>query len=183
MTSRRTRAHAGDEVEEPSSEAAAEPTTTPDAPDLGAELEASRNRELRLAADFENFRKRAARERLDATEDATARLFERLVPALDDLQRALEHAPAGADEGWLRGIRLAFGKLEEVFTAAGVAPIEAIGNRFDPRLHEAIGSEESDLPEDTIVVELRRGYALGERVLRPSLVKLSAGRAAPSGTH
>ena len=141
---------------------------------LASELEEAQARYLRLAADFENYKKRARQEQLETIQYAAATLAERLLPVLDDAQRALEHAPEGTDEGWLRGVRLTFQHLEEALAAVGVQPIEAVGRPFDPKLDEAIGSEESDEhPDDTVVTELRRGYRMHDRVLRPALVKVS----------
>jgi molecular chaperone GrpE len=141
---------------------------------LENELEDSRNRHLRLAADFENFKKRSRQEQMDTVQYASSTLAERLLPVLDDFQRSLEHVPEGVDDNWLRGVQMTEEKLEEVLTAVGVTPIEAVGRPFDPKLHEAIGSEESEEhPEDTVVTQLRTGYMLHDRVLRPALVKVS----------
>jgi len=137
------------------------------------QLEEAKGRHLRLAADFENYKKRARQEQLDTVQYANTTLVERLLPVLDDFHRALEHAPEGVDEGWLRGVQLTLQKLDEVLAAQGVSPIEAVGARFDPKLHEAVASEESDQPEDTVIAELRRGYRMNDRVLRPALVKLA----------
>jgi molecular chaperone GrpE len=142
--------------------------------ELASQLEESQARYLRLAADFENYKKRARQEQQDTVQYAAASLAERLLPVLDDAKRALEHAPENADEGWLRGVRLTFQHLDEALASAGVQPIETVGRPFDPKLHEAIGSEESDEhPDDTVLVELRQGYGMGDRVLRPALVKVS----------
>jgi len=142
--------------------------------ELASQLEESQARHLRLAADFENYKKRARQEQMDTVRYAAAALAERLLPVLDDVKRALDHAPEGADEGWLRGVRLTFQHLEEALASVGVEPIEAVGRPFDPKLDEAIGSEESDQhPDDTVLVELRRGYRMHDRVLRPALVKVS----------
>ena len=98
----------------------------------------------------------------------------RLLPVLDDAELAMEQVPDGTDAGWLRGIQLTLQKLHDVLASVGVEPIEAVGAPFDPKQHEAIGSEEStELPEGTVVSELRRGYRTHDRVLRPSLVKLA----------
>ena len=150
----------------------------PDEP--AAELEAVRNeltesnaRHLRLAADFDNFKKRARQDQVDTIQYASAGIVERLLPVLDDFHRALEHAPEGVDESWLRGVQLTLQKLDELLAAQGVTPIESVGVRFDPKVHEAVSSEESDQPEDTVIAELRRGYRMHDRVLRPALVKLA----------
>jgi molecular chaperone GrpE len=142
--------------------------------ELASQLEEVQARYLRLAADFENYKKRARQEQMDTVQYAAAALAERLLPVLDDVKRALDHAPEGADEGWLRGVRLTFQHLEEALASVGVEPIETVGRPFDPKLDEAIGSEESDEhPDDTVLVELRRGYRMHDRVLRPALVKVS----------
>jgi molecular chaperone GrpE len=167
---------------EGSPDAQEEPVTPPSteerATELAAELERARERHLRLAADFENYKKRTRQEQLDTMRYAAAVLAERLLPVLDDAERALDHAPEGVDQGWLKGVRMTFQKLEEVLASVGVERIESVGSRFDPNLHEAIGSEEStEHPEDTVLAELRRGYRLHDRVLRPALVKVARPRA------
>ena len=105
---------------------------------------------------------------------AAATVAERLLPVLDDADRAMSHAPEGVDESWLKGVRLTFQKLEEVLGSVGVERIEALGAPFDPKQHEAVASEEtSKHPEDTVVAELRAGYRMHDRVLRPALVKVA----------
>ncbi len=148
---------------------------------LEAELADARQRYLRLAADFENFKKRSRQDQLDTIQHASADLISRLLPVLDDLRSALEHKPEGVDEAWAKGIELSLRKLEEVMSTHGLEPIPSVGSRFDPRYHEAIGHVESDEhPEDTVVTELRRGYRIRDRVVRPSLVKVSRRPELPS---
>lgn len=137
-------------------------------------IEEANSRHLRLAADFDNFKKRVRQERLELLQYASASLAERLLPVLDDFERVLEHAPEGIDSNWLKGVRMTAQKLQEALQSVGVETIEAVGAPFDPKLHEAIGTEESaDLPEDTVVKELRRGYRIHDRVLRPALVSVA----------
>jgi molecular chaperone GrpE len=143
-----------------------------------AELESAqaetKDRYLRLAADFDNFKKRTRQGQLDTIQHASADLIARLLPALDDLRKALDHQPDGIDEAWVKGLELSVRKLEEALGAHGLEPIEAVGQSFDPKLHEAIGYEESAAhPEDTVTSELRRGYRIRDRVVRPALVKLA----------
>ena len=154
----------------------------PDAPaeleahlaELEAELQETRDRHLRLAADFDNFRKRARTEQLETIQYAGGAIVEKLLPFLDDLQRVLEHAPDGVDESWLKGLSLTVQHLETMLAEQGVSPISTVGEPFDPKLHEAIGTEESDdHPEDTVVQEIRRGYRHHDRVVRPALVKVA----------
>jgi molecular chaperone GrpE len=142
--------------------------------ELEAEAAEGQNRYIRLAADFDNYKKRSRQEQMDTMRYAAATLAERLLPVLDDAQRTLEHVPEGVEEGWLKGLEMTFRKLEEVLASVGVERIEALGRRFDPTFHEAIGSEESeDQPEDTVVAELRPGYRIQDRVLRPALVRVA----------
>jgi molecular chaperone GrpE len=149
--------------------------------ELEAALAEAKDRQLRLAADFDNFKKRTRQEQLTTIQHAAAELIGRLLPALDDLQKALEHTPAGVDEAWIKGVELSVRKLEEAMGAHGLEPIESVGVAFDPKLHEAIGHEEtSEHPDDTVVQELRRGYRIRDRVVRPALVKVSRRPALPS---
>ena len=150
-----------------------------------AELESSaaeaKDRYLRLAADFENFKKRARQDQVDTIQHASAELISRLLPGLDDLHKALEHRPKGIDPSWLKGVELSVRKLEDAFGAHGLEAIKAVGARFDPKLHEAVGHEQSlEHPEDTVVAELRRGYRIRDRVVRPALVKLARPPALPA---
>ena len=139
-----------------------------------AALAEARDRHLRLAADFDNYKKRSRQEQLETIKHASAELIGRLLPVLDDLRSALEHKPAGVDEAWSKGLELGVRKLEEALSAHGLEPIASVGARFDPKFHEAVGHEESEEhPEDTVVSELRRGYRIRDRVVRPSLVKVS----------
>jgi len=143
-------------------------------PEEDAALAEAKDRYLRLAADFENYKKRVRQEQLDTIQHASAELIARLLPSLDDLRNALDHKPAGVDAAWARGIELGVRKLEEAMASHGLQPIESVGSVFDPKFHEAIGHEETaDQPEDLVVSELRRGYRIRDRVLRPSLVKVS----------
>ena len=143
-----------------------------------AELESSaaeaKDRYLRLAADFENFKKRSRQDQLETIQHASVELINRLLPGLDDLHKALEHRPKGIDPSWLKGVELSVRKLEEALGTHGLEAIDAVGAPFDPKLHEAVGHEESrEHPEDTVVSELRRGYRIRDRVVRPALVKLA----------
>jgi molecular chaperone GrpE len=142
--------------------------------ELSSQLEEANASRLRLAADFDNFKKRARQEQLETMKFAAATVAEKLLGVLDNADLALAQVPEGTDETWLKGIKLIFQRLEEVLNEVGVQRIESVGVRFDPKLHEAIGSEPSgEYPEDTVVVELRPGYRMHERVLRPALVKVA----------
>jgi molecular chaperone GrpE len=142
--------------------------------ELESALAETKDRHLRLAADFDNYKKRVRQEQLETIQHASAELIGRLLPVLDDLHNVLEHKPKGIDESWVKGLELSVRKLEEALGTHGLQPIEAVGSRFDPKLHEAVAEEESaEHPEDTVVAELRRGYRLRDRVVRPALVKVA----------
>src|SRR5919199_4425841 len=111
--------------------------------EMEAQAEEAQNRHLRLAADFENYKKRARQEQIETIQYGSKELILRLLPVLDDFHRVLEHAPPAVDDGWLKGLELTLGKLEEVRQSQGATPIEAVGTAFDPSLHEAVGHEES----------------------------------------
>jgi molecular chaperone GrpE len=150
-----------------------------------AELEAaiaeSKDKYLRLAADFDNYKKRSRQEHLETIQHASADLIARLLPGLDDLHKALDHQPEGIDGAWAKGLELSVRKLEEALRAHGLEVIDAVGKPFDPAVHEAIGHEESaEHPEDTVVQELRRGYRIRDRVVRPALVKVARPPALPA---
>jgi molecular chaperone GrpE len=171
-----TRKHPHDETGEQRSpgEAMAMPLLEAKIAEVESALAESKDRYLRLAADFDNLKKRARQEQAETIQHASAELIARLLPALDDLHKALEHTPAGTDASWAKGLELSVRKLEDAMGAHGLTPIEAVGEKFDPKLHEAIGHEESrEHPEDTVVAELRRGYRIRERVVRPALVKVA----------
>jgi molecular chaperone GrpE len=132
------------------------------------------DRLLRTQADLENYRKRAARERQDAIQSAQATLLGRLLPALDSFDRALEVARAGEGvnlEALKTGLELAYGQLKTALTESGMEEIEAVQRVFDPNVHEALSQQESaEVPEGHVVQQLRKGYRLKERLLRPASV-------------
>ena len=142
--------------------------------ELEAEIAEAKDRYLRLAADFDNAKKRARQEQMETMQHAASELIGRLLPGLDDLHKALEHKPEGVDETWLKGVELSVRKLEDALGAHGLETIQSVGARFDPKLHEAIGHQETtEQPEDTVVSELRPGYRIRDRVVRPALVKVA----------
>jgi molecular chaperone GrpE len=141
---------------------------------LEADAKEASNRYLRLAADFDNYKKRVRQEHSETVQHANVDLIGRLLPVVDNFHRVIESAPAGLDEAWLQGIKLTLQQLDELLASQGVSQIESVGTPFDPTLHEAIGHEESDEhPEDTVVSEVRKGYRLHDRVVRPALVRVA----------
>ena len=156
--------------------------------ELAAELAAARDeaqatfaRYQRLAADFENYKRRTRQDLAERTQYANEELLRKLLPVLDNFKRALDHAPEGVDEKWFEGIQLIARQFEDVLAAQGLAQIPAMGEKFDPSRHEAIAREETDAHEEgTVVEEMQPGYRLHDRVLRPTLVKVAHPRALPS---
>ena len=132
---------------------------------------------LRKSAEFENYRKRTDRERASFIETAAAGILEELLPLLDDLERALkaDAGPEGSD-AYRRGVELIHRQLTDLLRKRGVTPIEAVGVDFDPNYHQAVTHEPVKGHRDgEIVEEFRRGYMLGDRLLRPSMVKVAKG--------
>lgn len=132
---------------------------------------------LRKSAEFENYRKRVDRDRQAASEAAAADLLADLLPLVDDLERALNADPGEeAVEAYRRGVELIHSQLLDVLRKRGVRPIEAVGADFDPYYHQAVVHEPAEGRRDgEITEEFRRGYMLGERLLRPSMVKVAKG--------
>jgi len=130
----------------------------------------------RAQAEFTNYRKRQERERELMRFEAVGRVVKRYLPIVDDMQRALKDRPREGDgAAWAEGIELIYRKLMSILEVEGVTPIEAEGQMFDPNLHEAVVQSESDEHESGIVIEvLQTGYKMGERVLRPAMVRVAA---------
>jgi len=156
-------------------------TEVPESPADAAELQKERDeyydRLLRKTAEFDNYRKRVERERLALSESAAAAVIEELLPLVDDLERALK-ADTGAEatEGYRRGVELIHRQLLEILRKRGARPIEAVGADFDPYYHQAVAHEAVESRrEGEIIEEFRRGYMLGDRLLRPSMVKVAKG--------
>jgi molecular chaperone GrpE len=128
----------------------------------------------RSAADFSNYKRRTDDERAQLSQFSTAILIGRLLGVLDDFDRALENVPPEAHDAWIEGVKLTERKLRNVLESEGVTPIEAIGQPFDPNVHEAVAHEETTEHADNEVIgEVQRGYRLHDRVLRPSLVRVA----------
>jgi molecular chaperone GrpE len=139
---------------------------------LAAELEAAEARYLRLRADFDNFRKRSEREREEVLRYSLAEPLRALLPVVDNLERALA-AQAGLDD-LRRGVEMIARQLGEALRKLGLAEVPTIGERFDPRMHEAVMREESDaVATPTVVAEFQRGYWLHDRLLRPAMVRVA----------
>jgi len=139
------------------------------------------DRYLRAAADLENLRKRQKRELEDAKLESKGRVLKEMLPVVDNLERAIEHATTTAGSNPIvEGVQLVLRQFLTAFERLEVSPIEAGGQPFDPNLHEAISQQESDSPPGTVVQVLQRGYKSGERLLRPALVVVAKAKPAPA---
>jgi molecular chaperone GrpE len=168
-------------AEEPGGDATADSPSAPTGADASAspteveQLKAERDQLLdrlaRLQAEFENARKRADRERVEFRDYATANVVEQFLPVVDNFELALKSA--GSKDQLRQGVELIVKQMEEVLSKLQVRPVPTVGEPFDPRLHEALGSvDRDDLPDQHIADEVRRGYKLRERLLRPALVRV-----------
>jgi molecular chaperone GrpE len=166
-----------------SADSAARAATQSDAEDpmagLQADLDRFRELALRSQADFENYKKRSAREKEEAIKYANSSLLERLVAIIDNFELGLTAAKQQGDNSPIySGMVLVQKQLTDLLTENGLEPIEAEGKPFDPNLHEAIAHEASErLPEGTVLRQMRRGYRFKDRLLRPARVVVSSGTA------
>jgi molecular chaperone GrpE len=154
------------------------PITGTDAPDAVETLQRERDdlqdRLLRTAAEFDNYRKRTDRERRELTDAVGADFIRDVLPIVDDLERALAAAAGSADPALRSGVELIHRQLLEALRRRGAEPFESIGKDFDPAWHEALTSEPAGTRRDGEVIdEIRRGYRIGSRLLRPALVKVA----------
>jgi molecular chaperone GrpE len=175
----------GDQVEEVSTDETLESTEQSDEGpaveadpliSLKKELEDSQNRYLRLQADFDNFRKRTRKEKEDWMKYASLPVIEALLPAIDNLERAIAaSSELNNVESFIKGVDMVYRQINQVLEQEGLQAIEAIGQAFDPHLHQAVMQEESEDHESGIVLqELQKGYMLKDRVVRPAMVKVSS---------
>lgn len=158
--------------ETPVEEASAETVeTAPEAP-AADEAKAANERYLRLMAEYDNFRKRSAKERENIYTDVRVDTVSKFLPVYDNLQRAM--ATATADEAYKKGVEMTFNQLCEVFKKLGVEEIPAVGEKFDPNVHNAVMHvEDEEKGESEIVEEFQKGFKIGEKVIRFSMVKVA----------
>jgi molecular chaperone GrpE len=141
---------------------------------IRGERDALQDRLLRTAAEFENYRKRIDRERREQSDSAAAHVLADLLPIVDDLERALSAPDVGDADAYRKGVELILHQMHELLRRRGVTPIAAAGADFDPRVHQAVVQEPSEEHrEGEVMEELRRGYMLGDRLLRPAMVKVA----------
>jgi molecular chaperone GrpE len=150
-----------------------EPEEGVDVDALLAERDQLFDRLQRLAAEFDNFRKRSARDQAAFAERANERIVKELIPILDDLGRALEAASEHEEAKLEEGVRLTHRALADLLAKEGLAEIETDG-KFDPHVHEALLSQPSDAEEGSVIEVVQKGYKLGDKVLRPARVVVAA---------
>jgi molecular chaperone GrpE len=162
---------------EPARDAAAQALEPP--PEI-AELQRQRDeyydRLLRQTAEFDNYRKRIERERQQLNESAAADLMTEMLPLIDDFERALAADAGAEDSAYRRGVELIHRRLLELLKKRGVRALDPVGSDFDPYYHQAVATEPAAGRRDgEVIEELRRGYMLGDRLLRPAMVKVAKG--------
>lgn len=161
-----------------------EPAVEPGAagsPDAGVDIVALKqerddyyDRLLRKTAEFDNYRKRVERERREQADQAVVDLLLELLLVVDDFDRALGADGGGSTSGYRKGVELIHAKLHDLLRKRGVKPIEALGAEFDPNVHQAVMHEAgTGHGENEVIAELRKGYTLNDKLLRPSMVKVA----------
>ena len=166
----------GDETAAEQADAGAQPTAAADEAVAAAQKERDAYKEqfLRAVADFDNYRKRIERERRELSEYAAADVLLDLLPIIDNFERALQAPATGDTEAFKRGIELIHKQMLDLLRKRGVTHIDALGADFDPNVHQAVIHEPSEEHrEGEVMEELQRGYKLGDRLLRPSMVKVA----------
>ena len=141
---------------------------------VGSEIQEMNNKYLRLYADFENYRKRANKDKEDLIKYGNETLLYELLPAIDNLELALKHATGGQNSSLVQGVEMSLRELQRTLEKFGLSRIEAAGQRFDPAVHHAMSQvERNDMDDKMVAEEFRAGYRFRDKVLRPSLVAVS----------
>ena len=150
------------------------PAESSELADLQRERDDYKDRWLRKGAEFDNYRKRIERERREQADQSVVDLLEELLLVVDDFDRALTVDPGEGGNAYRKGVELIHGKLHDLLRRQGLKPIDALGTDFDPNVHQAVVHEESpEHREGEVIGELRKGYMLGDRLLRPAMVKVA----------
>jgi len=154
--------------------AAAEPAAGDALAEMKRQRDELHDRWLRKSAEFDNYRKRVERERREQADHAVVNLLQDLLAVVDDFDLALTVEAGPEAEGYRKGVELIHAKLYDFLKKRGVTPIEAVGADFDPNIHQAVMHEVSpDHREGEVIGELRKGYMLGDRLLRPAMVRVA----------
>lgn len=151
--------------------------------DLMEKFKGEHEQRLRVAADLDNFRKRAQKEKEEIQKFGAEKLLRDFLPVVDNLDRALDHAKGPSDfDGLVKGLKMTRKSFEDALGKHGIKGFRAQGQPFDPHLHEAMQQvETSDMPPNHVAVEVLRGYTLNDRLVRPALVMVSKAKAPESG--
>ena len=165
-----------DSVDEETEVSDREPTVEERAADAEPKYKEMQDRYLRLTAEFDNYKKRMMRENSDRLKYFNMELIKELLPSVDNLERAISHA--GDDnsdlENMIEGLQMVYKGMQEAFGKFGVSEIESIGKEFDPNCHQAVGMIESqEVPENHVAEECLKGYYLHDRIIRPTMVRVS----------
>jgi len=145
-----------------------------ESPDAAEERDDLRDRLLRTVAEFDNYRKRNERERRDWSDAVTADVVRDLLPVVDDLERALAAPVWQPESNARRGVELIHRQMLDLLRKRGVEPLDAVGQMFDPAWHESVATDPADgRPDGEITAEVRRGYRIGTRLIRPAMVKVA----------
>lgn len=154
--------------------APADPASTERVAELQRERDDYHDRWMRKAAEFENYRRRIERERREQADEAVLNLLQELLLVVDDFDRALTVEGGDQANAYRKGVELIHAKLHDLLRRQGVTPIEAIGADFDPNIHQAVVQEVSaDHRDGEVIDEMRKGYMINERLLRPAMVKVA----------
>ena len=165
-----------DSLDEETAVSDSEPTVEERAADAESKYKEMHDRYLRLNAEFDNYKKRMMRENSDRLKYFNMELIKELLPSVDNLERAISHA--GDDnsdlENMIEGLQMVYKGMQEAFGKFGVSEIESIGKEFDPNCHQAVGMIESqEVPENHVAEECLKGYYLHDRIIRPTMVRVS----------
>lgn len=159
------------------SENASAPSLTPEqVAALENEVKEKEKKYVYLYAEFENWKKRAVKERQDAAKYGWEPVARDLLQVLDNIDRAIQHAPQSTDKTFLEGLQMIRQQFHNSLEKQGARPIDSLNQPFDPNLHDALGKIPSDLPEGTVAHEETKGYFLHDRLLRPARVFVSQGK-------
>jgi molecular chaperone GrpE len=165
---------APDAVDSSEGSAPAEPAPDASADEVRSERDDFRDRWLRKSAEFDNYRKRVERERREQADQAVVGILQDLLAVVDDFDIALTIEAGPEAEAYRKGVELIHAKLNDFLKKRGVTPIEAIGADFDPNVHQAVMHEVSpEHREGEVIGELRKGYMMGDRLLRPAMVRVA----------
>lgn len=151
--------------------------------DLQAQIKDKDAKHLYLYAEFENYKKRASKENMDARKFGWENIARDLLQVLDNLERAMSHTPANTDANLVAGLKMVIQQFKTTIQKQGVEEVPTLNKPFDPNLQEAVGQEPSDHPEGTVTQEHMKGYTLNGRLLRPARVILSTGKRSESGSQ